>query len=67
MGENGNEIGENELQSDALDDNPLLGVQARATRPDSELLAQSNHSSTVENRPAAVNNTLTPSLSSSQA
>ena len=26
LGESGNEIGENELPSDALEDNPLLGV-----------------------------------------
>jgi hypothetical protein len=32
LGEEGNEIGENELPSDALNDNPLLGLQARQTQ-----------------------------------
>ena len=64
IGEDGNEVGENELPSDALDDNPLLGLQARQTQQDDEGL-NSNHSSAVERPIGAVNNTLTPSLSSS--
>ncbi len=47
LGEDGNEIGENELPSDALDNNPLLGLQARQTQQEDEVL-NSNHSSTVE-------------------
>ena len=63
--DNGNDVGENELPSDAIDENPLLGVQARVTRPDSDLVLPTDHHSVVENRPGAVNNTLTPSLASS--
>jgi hypothetical protein len=32
LGDDGNEVGENELPSDALDNNPLLGLQARQTQ-----------------------------------
>jgi hypothetical protein len=32
LGDDGNEVGENELPSDALENNPLLGLQARQTQ-----------------------------------
>jgi len=64
LGEDGNEIGENELPTDALDNEPLLGLQARQTKQDDDGLT-SNHSSAVERPTGALNNTETPSLPSS--